>query len=224
VQTVIDMPGTDLNDNNIAEEKARKEVVLATANAGKLKEFQLVLRPLGFEPVTQASLEVKSIEETGLSFIENAILKARHAAKITDRPALADDSGLAVDALDGAPGIYSARYAGSAADDQANLKKLLQDLRDIRADSRTARFHCVLAFMRHARDPVPIICHASWEGRITREPRGANGFGYDPIFYVPTHDCTAAELPTEIKNALSHRGQAIAALVASLKQIDPGLW
>ena len=148
--------------------------------------------------------------------MENAILKARNAARYSGLPAIADDSGIEVDALRGAPGIYSARYAGPGASDQANLERLLADLRDVRDDELSARFQCLMVYMRHAEDPTPLICQGTWEGRITREPRGDNGFGYDPVFFVPGHQCTAAELPAEVKNQLSHRGQALKKLVAAL--------
>lgn len=192
------------------------KLVLASGNSGKLKELQDLLKPLNIQLISQAELQVPEPEETGLTFVENAILKARHAANLTGSPAVADDSGLVVDALRGAPGIYSARYAGLPRDDQANTAKLLQALQDVPEAKRTARFCCVIAFMRHAADPLPIICQASWEGRIVTEARGEQGFGYDPVFYVPEYNATAAELPQEIKNQISHRGQAIRALLDQL--------
>lgn len=192
------------------------KLVLASGNSGKLKELQDLLKPLNIQLISQAELQVPEPEETGLTFVENAILKARHAANSTGSPAVADDSGLVVDALRGAPGIYSARYAGLPRDDQANTAKLLQALQDVPEAKRTARFCCVIAFMRHAADPLPIICQASWEGRIVTEARGEQGFGYDPVFYVPEYNATAAELPQEIKNQISHRGQAIRALLDQL--------
>lgn len=192
------------------------KLVLASGNSGKLKELQDLLKPLNIQLISQAELQVPEPEETGLTFVENAILKARHAANLTGSPAVADDSGLVVDALRGAPGIYSARYAGLPRDDQANTAKLLQALQDVPEAKRTARFCCVIAFMRHAADPLPIICQASWEGRIVTEARGEQGFGYDPVFYVPEYNATAAELPKEIKNQISHRGQAIRALLDQL--------
>lgn len=192
-------------------------IVLASNNAGKLREMQQILSPLDFAIVPQGELGVTEADETGLTFVENAILKARHAAKATGLPAIADDSGLEVDALNGAPGIYSARYAGSGSTDQQNLEKLLQQLADIPEHERTARFQCLIVYMRHALDPTPLICQGSWEGRILTSPRGDNGFGYDPVFYVPGHDCSSAELAAETKNALSHRGQALKKLVLALK-------
>ncbi|HEX19520.1 MAG TPA: RdgB/HAM1 family non-canonical purine NTP pyrophosphatase [Acidiferrobacteraceae bacterium] len=191
--------------------------ILASNNSGKLREMQQILSPLDFAIVPQGKYDVTEVDETGLTFVENAILKARHAADATGLPAIADDSGLEVDALHGAPGIYSARYAGSDGTDQQNLEKLLQQLIDIPEDMRTARFQCLIVYMRHALDPTPVICQGTWEGRILTSPRGSHGFGYDPVFYVPGHDCSSAELAPETKNALSHRGQALKKLVLALK-------
>ena len=193
-----------------------KTIVLASNNPGKVREFNALLADLHFEVVPQASLGVSEAEETGLTFVENAILKARHAAQYTGKPALADDSGLEVDALNGAPGIYSARYAGPGAGDKANLEKLLTMLNSVAEAQRTARFQCVLVYMRHALDPTPLICQGTWEGRILTAPRGSGGFGYDPVFFVPTHGCSSAELSPETKNSLSHRGQALRRLVQAL--------
>ena len=156
-----------------------------------------------------------------MSFVENAIIKARHAAAAAGLPAIADDSGLEVDALNGAPGIYSARYAGPGASDTENLQKLLADLEKVPQEHRTARFQCLMVYMRHAQDPTPLICQGTWEGRIMFEPRGKSGFGYDPVFFVPSHDCTSAELASEVKNQLSHRGQALRHLVAALGHARP---
>ncbi len=194
-----------------------QKVVLATGNAGKVRELADLLRDFGLDVVAQTELGVESAEETGLTFIENAILKARHAAQITGLPAIADDSGLAVDALGGAPGIYSARYAGVDASDQQNLQKLLATLEEVPDEQRKARFHCVLVYMRHAEDPTPLVCHGSWEGKITRETAGAGGFGYDPIFFVPGEGKTAAELTRDEKRAISHRGQALKLLLEAMK-------
>lgn len=193
-------------------------IVLASNNAGKVREINQLLSGSGLDVVPQSELEVPEIEETGLTFIENAIIKARNAARHTGLPAIADDSGLEVDALNGAPGIYSARYAGRGASDRENLLKLLDDLRNVPEQARSARFQCLLVYMRHAQDPTPMIFQGTWEGRILSEPRGENGFGYDPVFYVPTEKCSSAELPAETKNRISHRGQALAKLVASLTQ------
>ena len=187
-------------------------IVLASNNPGKAREFAAALAELNVDIMPQSLFGVPEVEETGLTFIENALLKARNAALHTGWPALADDSGLVVDALDGRPGIHSARYAGPDADDHANIAKLLVELRGVPAERRTARFVCVLALLRHPADPTPLICQASWEGVIVTEPRGANGFGYDPIFFVPGEQQTAAELDLATKNRLSHRGQALAHL------------
>lgn len=167
--------------------------------------------------VSQSAFNVPDIEETGLTFVENALLKARNACMHTGFPAIADDSGLEVDALNGAPGIYSARYAGQGATDEANLQQLLDDLREIPQSGRTARFQCLMVYLRHPHDPTPRIFQGTWEGRVLDAPRGENGFGYDPVFFVPTHNCASAELEPDIKNSLSHRGQALRALVAALK-------
>lgn len=194
-----------------------QKVVLATGNAGKVRELASLLGDFGFDVVAQTALNVESVEETGLTFIENAILKARHAAKVTGLPAIADDSGLAVDALGGAPGIYSARYAGEDASDEQNLQKLLVALEDVPDDRRGAQFHCVLVYLRHADDPTPLVCHGAWPGVITRQPAGSGGFGYDPIFFVPAEGKTAAELSREEKIAISHRGKALKLLLEALR-------
>lgn len=196
-----------------------QRVVLASGNAGKVREINQMLAGLDLEVVPQTEYGVPEIEETGLTFVENAILKARNAADHTGLPAIADDSGIEIDALNGAPGIYSARYAGVGAGDRANNDKLLAALAAVPDAQRTARFQCLMVYMAHAADATPIICQGTWEGRILRAPRGANGFGYDPLFYVPTHDCSSAELPPEIKNQLSHRGQALRRLVHALNGI-----
>ncbi|MEI7186850.1 XTP/dITP diphosphatase [Dickeya dianthicola] len=194
-----------------------QNVVLATGNAGKVRELAGLLADFGLDVVAQTALGVDSAEETGLTFIENAILKARHAARETGLPAIADDSGLAVDALGGAPGIYSARYAGEDASDQQNLDTLLAALDKVPDEQRQASFHCVLVYLRHAEDPTPLVCHGRWQGVITRAPAGEGGFGYDPVFFVPSVGKTAAELSREEKNALSHRGQALRQLLDALR-------
>lgn len=194
-----------------------QKVVLATGNAGKVRELAHLLADFGLDVVAQTELGVDSADETGLTFIENAILKARHAARITGLPAIADDSGLAVDYLGGAPGIYSARYAGEDASDQQNLEKLLVALQDVPAAERSAQFHCVLVYLRHADDPTPLVCHGSWAGEITLSAAGEGGFGYDPIFFVAELGKTAAELTREEKSAVSHRGQALALLLNAMK-------
>ena len=199
-----------------------QKIVLASNNKGKVREFGEMLSSLNMEVVPQAFFNIEDADETGLTFVENAIIKARHASAIAGLPAIADDSGLEVDFLKGAPGIYSARYsdmenAGKNATDEKNLLKLLDALKDVPEEKRTARFQCVLVYMRHAEDPTPIICQGTWEGIITTEKHGDNGFGYDPIFYVPTHNCSSAQLSSEEKNKLSHRGQALKKLLAALK-------
>lgn len=194
-----------------------KKVVLATGNPGKVRELAGLLADFGLDVVAQTDLGVDSADETGLTFIENALLKARHAAQITGLPAIADDSGLAVDALAGAPGIYSARYAGADASDQQNLDKLLVALQDVPAGQRTAQFHCVLVYLRHAEDPTPLVFHGCWQGEIILASAGAGGFGYDPIFYLPELGCTAAQLTRDEKNAVSHRGQALKLLLEALR-------
>jgi len=195
-----------------------QDLVLASANAGKITELQQMLGGLGVKIIPQTDLDIPDIEETGLTFVENAILKARNAAALSNLPAIADDSGLEVDFLQGAPGIYSARFAGEGAGDKANKEKLLQLMADVPADQRSARYQTVIVYMRHGNDPTPIICLGTWEGMIATESRGDQGFGYDPIFYVTETNCHAAELDRVTKNRLSHRGKAIANL---LQQLQP---
>ena len=194
----------------------KQRIVLASNNTGKVREFNQLLKGSAFEVVPQSEFSVEEIEETGLTFVENAILKARNAAKHTGLPAIADDSGLEVDALEGAPGIYSARYAGEGSSDLENLEKLLANMKGVADDQRGARFQCLMVYMRHAKDPTPRMFQGTWEGRILHEPRGDNGFGYDPVFYVPDHQCSSAELTPDVKNSLSHRGQALRQLISSL--------
>ena len=194
--------------------QSAQRVVLASGNAGKLKELHALLGGLGIELVSQRELGVSDAEETGLSFVENALLKARHACATTGLPAIADDSGIEVDALNGEPGIYSARFAGVSGEirevaDAANNELLLERLAGLKGSERSARFQCIIVYLRHAADPTPLICQGTWEGQILESAAGANGFGYDPLFYVPTHDCASAALTPEIKNTLSHRGQAL---------------
>ncbi len=193
-----------------------KKIVLASNNPGKLREIQAVLSEERYQLIQQSEFNVSEVAETGTTFVENAIIKARHAAQHTGMPALADDSGIEVDALQGAPGVYSARYAGSNADDVANNTKLLNELVDVPDADRTARFQCVLVYMRHAKDPMPLICEGTWEGSILHETKGPNGFGYDPLFYVPTHQCSSAELDPAEKNRISHRAQALQKLIVAL--------
>lgn len=200
----------------MADPVNRQTVVLASGNVGKLQELEYILAPLGVTLRPQAHFDVPEVEETGLSFVENAIIKARAAAQHCGLPAIADDSGLEVDHLKGAPGIYSARYSGSG--DEANNALLLQELSDTPEAQRGARFQCVLVYMRHAQDPSPLICQASWEGFILFEPIGENGFGYDPLFYCPDHQCSSAQLPPDKKNRISHRAKASALLFEALRQ------
>lgn len=192
------------------------KVVLASGNAGKVREFSALLAELGWNVIPQHELGVLEAEETGLSFVENSILKARNAAEQTGLPALADDSGIVVDALNGRPGIYSARFGGAHGDNVANNARLLEALQGVPVAQRTARFRCCIVFVRDALDPVPVIAEASWEGSILEAPSGTQGFGYDPLFYVPTHNCSAAELESAEKNRISHRGQALQVLTRLL--------
>ncbi|SHG64158.1 XTP/dITP diphosphohydrolase [Marisediminitalea aggregata] len=193
-----------------------EKIVLATGNAGKVKEFASLFEALSIEVIPQSSLNVSSVPETGTTFVENAIIKARHAAKETGLPAIADDSGLVVDLLGGAPGIYSSRFAGESASDDDNITKLLEALGD--DNQRNAHFQCVLVFMRHADDPIPLISEGQWHGSITRQRHGEGGFGYDPVFYANSFKSTAAELTKAQKNTASHRGQAMQQLLNSMKQ------
>lgn len=193
-----------------------KKIVLASNNPGKLREIQAVLDQEQFHLIQQSEFKVSEVAETGTTFVENAIIKARHAAQHTGLPALADDSGIEVDALQGAPGVYSARYAGSDADDESNNAKLLSQLANIPDSQRTARYQCVIVYMRHAQDPMPLICQGTWEGTILHKVTGKNGFGYDPLFFVPTHGCSSAELDPEEKNRISHRAQALQKLIVAL--------
>ena len=193
-----------------------QKLVIASGNAGKLREIRHLLEPLGIEVVPQSAFNITEVEEPYCTFVENALAKARHASKSSGLPALADDSGICVNALNGGPGVYSARYAGSNASDSDNIAKLLGALASVEGAQRTARFQCLMVYMEHAHDPTPIICQGTWEGRILLEPRGAQGFGYDPVFFVRTHNCSAAELPPIVKNNLSHRGQALRQLLTAL--------
>jgi len=193
------------------------KIVLASNNTGKVREFNQLLTKSGIEVIPQATLDVEEIEETGLTFVENAILKARNAAQHTGLASIADDSGLEVDALNGAPGIYSARYAGENASDQDNLLKLLDALKDTNDEQRSARFRCVMVYMQHATDPTPQIFQGTWEGSILRKPQGDNGFGYDPVFWVPEKQAASAELEAKVKNNMSHRGQALGKLIEYLQ-------
>jgi XTP/dITP diphosphohydrolase len=188
------------------------ELVLASGNAGKLAELRELLGDSGFALRAQSDFDIADADETGSTFIENALLKARHASRLTGRAALGDDSGLCVDALDGAPGLYSARYGGIHGDAARNIARLLRELQGVPESGRTARFYCVLVLLRSADDPQPLVAEGEWRGRILEAPRGAGGFGYDPVFFDPENACSAAELDPEIKNLISHRGRALAAL------------
>jgi XTP/dITP diphosphohydrolase len=203
----------------VAERQAaRRTLVLASGNPGKLRELLAMLEPLGWAVRPQSEWNVPEAVEDGLSFLENALIKARHAASCCGMPSLGDDSGLVVDALQGAPGIFSARFAGSDAGDAANNQKLLDALRDVPEAERGAHFYCAMAMVRHARDPAPLVAIGRWDGRIMEQPAGAGGFGYDPLFWVPEEGCSSAQLPPEKKNRLSHRARALAALATQMKQ------
>ena len=193
-----------------------KKIVLASGNPGKLREFAEILSDLHLEIVPQSQFKVSEAEETGLSFVENALIKARNAAQATGLPAISDDSGIEIDALNGAPGIYSARFAGVGASDEDNNRLMLEKLTGVPDEQRTARYYCVIVYMQSATDPIPLICQGTWEGRILHEGRGEYGFGYDPLFYVPSHHCSSAELQPEAKNLISHRGQALQVLRIAL--------
>ncbi|MCT7942920.1 RdgB/HAM1 family non-canonical purine NTP pyrophosphatase [Shewanella holmiensis] len=192
-----------------------QQIVLASGNKGKLNEFDQMLAKFNIQVLAQSQFDVPEVAETGTTFVENAIIKARHAASVTGKPAIADDSGIEVDALDGEPGIYSARYSGEGATELSNYQKLLAEMTS--KPHRAARFQCVLVYMRHAKDPTPIICQAAWEGTIALAPQGEQGHGYDPIFIPQGFDKTAAELTSDEKNAHSHRGKALELLVDAMK-------
>jgi XTP/dITP diphosphohydrolase len=194
------------------------KAVFASNNLGKINEIHALTKSLDLELIPQSELGVSEIEETGLTFIENALLKARHASALTQLPALADDSGLIVRALQGAPGIYSARYAGENANSKKNIEKLLSRLEGIPDNERSAAFYCVLVFITHANDPTPLICEGLWHGTLLTAPTGDKGFGYDPVFYDTNNKCSAAQLPSETKNRISHRGQALQLLIKKLPE------
>jgi XTP/dITP diphosphohydrolase len=200
------------------DDRIKMKIVFASNNAGKIRELQSLLTPFHIIVSPQTELGVDEIAETGLTFVENAIIKARHASKVTGLPAIADDSGLSVPALNGAPGIYSARYAGTPTNSAANIQKLLSAMDQLPETKRTASFQCVLVYLADALDPTPLICHGVWHGTILTKARGEEGFGYDPIFYVPTENKSAAELPLDIKNQLSHRGKALRMLMEKLHE------
>ncbi|CAM4444101.1 MAG: dITP/XTP pyrophosphatase [Legionellaceae bacterium] len=193
------------------------QVILASNNLGKVIEIQQALNNQYFQLIPQSEMNIPEIEETGLTFVENALIKARHAATLSGLPAIADDSGLVVHALNGEPGIYSARYAGNKKSPHANIEKLLSALNN--NPQRQAYFYCVMVYLRYPNDPIPIICEAYWEGEILTAPQGEGGFGYDPLFYIPTHNCSAANLTLAEKNIISHRGKALAQLKKHLNKI-----
>lgn len=197
-----------------------KKIVLATGNPGKVREIAQVLSTLDIQIIPQVKYQVPEAEETGLTFVENAIIKARNAAKYTGLPAIADDSGIEVDALNGMPGVHSARYAGLNGGDQTNNEKLLMELSKTNDPQRVARFHCIIVYLQHADDPTPVICQGVWEGKILEKPSGSRGFGYDPLFFVPTHACSSAELDRDEKNRISHRGQALRKLLDTLAAVE----
>ena len=198
-----------------------RRIVFASGNVGKVREISQLLEGLSIDVLPQSDFNVPEIEETGVTFVENAILKARNAAHHTGLPAIADDSGIAVDVLQGRPGIVSARFAGVGASDEDNLEKLISMVKQFPDEERTARFICSMVYLRHEEDPIPVIAEGVWEGQLLIDPKGQNGFGYDPIFYVSSHQCTSAELPPEIKNKLSHRGQALRKLLEQLSSLYP---
>lgn len=194
----------------------QKKIVLASTNSGKLREYRYLLRALPIELISQSELDIPSAIENGLSFVENAIIKARAAAQHANLPSIGEDSGLAVDALNGQPGIFSARYAGEGTSSQANIEKLLTALKGVPESQRQAQFHCITVFLRHGDDPTPVICQGTWQGTILTSPQGNDGFGYDPIFYLRQRQCSAAQLSIEMKNKISHRGQAAQQLIQFL--------
>jgi len=196
--------------------ESTRSLVLASGNQGKLRELDAMLAPVGWTVMPQIEWGISEAVEDGLSFIENAIIKARHASEHTGLPALGDDSGLVVDILGGAPGIFSARFSGAAADDSSNIRKLLAELGGLPESDRGAHFYCAMALVRHAHDPAPLLATGRWNGRIMEESAGTGGFGYDPVFWVPTHNCSSAELPAKVKNQISHRGKALSVMMEQM--------
>lgn len=196
--------------------ESTRSLVLASGNQGKLRELDAMLAPVGWTVMPQIEWGISEAVEDGLSFIENAIIKARHASEHTGLPALGDDSGLVVDILGGAPGIFSARFSGAAADDSSNIRKLLAELGGLPESDRGAHFYCAMALVRHAHDPAPLLATGRWNGRIMEESAGMGGFGYDPVFWVPTHNCSSAELPAKVKNQISHRGKALSVMMEQM--------
>jgi len=197
-----------------------QKILIATHNSNKVSEIRSIMGNLSIQIISANELNIPDVEETGKTFVENAILKARHAANLSKLPTIADDSGLCVDALMGAPGIYSARYAGEGASNEKRLEKLLAELKEVPKDKRGARFCCCAVFMRHAEDPLPLITQGFLEGQILFEPQGQNGFGYDPLLYLPSRQCSVAELEPGVKNQMSHRANAFIALIKQLKSLS----
>ncbi|NNM59163.1 MAG: RdgB/HAM1 family non-canonical purine NTP pyrophosphatase [Legionellales bacterium] len=195
-----------------------QKIILASSNKGKIAEFQAILPT--HQLIPQSDLDIPDADETGLTFIENALIKARNACKLSGLPSIADDSGLIVDALDGRPGIYSARYGSQDSNHTTNIEKVLSEMRDVLAPQRTARFVCTVVFMRNDDDPLPIVCQGLWEGTLLNKPQGEYGFGYDPIFWVSEYNCSAAELEPQLKNTMSHRAKALACLADAFRKID----
>lgn len=196
----------------------KKRIVLASGNQGKIKELEAILTMLPLEVLPQSHYQIADVDETGLTFVENALLKARNACAITKLPAIADDSGICIQALNKAPGIYSARYAGPMASSKDRIAKVLHEMEGIPIDQRQAHFYCVIVYLEHEKDPTPLIAHGVWEGIILEKPKGEQGFGYDPIFFDPNYQCTAAELTPDLKNKISHRGKALIELIRLLTQ------
>lgn len=196
-----------------------RTLVLASGNKGKLRELDAMLAPFAWAVMPQIEWGIAEAVEDGLTFIENALIKARHAAEHTGLPALGDDSGLVVDVLGGAPGIFSARFAGAGADDASNIQKLLSELGDLPESDRSAHFYCAMALVRHAHDPAPLLATGRWNGRIMVAPSGTDGFGYDPVFWVPGHERSSAELPMKVKNQISHRGRALSAMMEQMASL-----
>lgn len=196
----------------------KNKIVFASSNSGKINELQTMLDEFQYQIIPQASLGIDDVNETATTFVENALLKARHACQQSGKAAIADDSGLVVNVLDGAPGVISARYSGKHATPEKNIEKLLIEMQDVPAELRHAHFHCVLVYLEHADDPAPLICEGIWHGTILHRPTGIKGFGYDPVFYIEEERCSAAELSLERKNQISHRGQALRSLMQKLKE------
>ncbi len=196
-----------------------QKIVLATGNLNKVKEINAIVESIPVVVLPQSQFQIKEAVETGTTFIENAIIKARNASEQTGLPAIADDSGIEVDALNGEPGVYSSRYSGPDSNDQKNLEKLIENIKNVPEERRSCRYWCVMVYLKHAKDPTPVVCQASWEGQLITTPMGSNGFGYDPIFWIPSQKATAAQITLEQKNSMSHRAKALKMLFAHLQEI-----